>query len=228
MGPYRLVEGASPRPTRSSSLRSSPDFPRLIVIEPLSPTFEDKITRWNNLYPLAAASPTPATSARSTRPPRSRPSATRSSPRASASSTPATRWPAVRHRPPALHVPVGPHLQPGGLRRRRPRRPRRRRVRRALSSPPPSRPRSTPPPACKPQHEIADKVLGLDHMATRILAGDREDAILEYLTMVPYYFWGAYNITEMNSSTNVTRTRPSTTTRSRRPGCSPPTTRRRT
>ena len=42
-------------------------------------------------------------------------------------------------------------------------------------------------------------------MATRILAGEREDAILEYLTMVPYYFWGAYNITEMNSSTNVTR-----------------------
>ena len=48
-------------------------------------------------------------------------------------------------------------------------------------------------------------VLGLDHMATRILAGEREDAILEYLTMVPYYFWGAYNIAEMNSSTNVTR-----------------------
>ena len=48
-------------------------------------------------------------------------------------------------------------------------------------------------------------MLGLDHMATRILAGDREGAILEYLTMVPYYFWGAYNIVEMNSSTNVTR-----------------------
>ena len=42
-------------------------------------------------------------------------------------------------------------------------------------------------------------------MATRILAGDREHALLEYLTMVPYYFWGAYNIIEMNSSTNVTR-----------------------
>ena len=36
-------------------------------------------------------------------------------------------------------------------------------------------------------------------------SGDREDALLEYLTMVPYYFWGAYNIHEMNSSTNVTR-----------------------
>jgi hypothetical protein len=55
------------------------------------------------------------------------------------------------------------------------------------------------------QSGLTGLVLGLDHMATRILAGEREDAILEYLTMVPYYFWGAYNIMEMNSSTNVTR-----------------------
>lgn len=46
---------------------------------------------------------------------------------------------------------------------------------------------------------------GIDHMATRILAGEREDAILEFLTMSNYYFWGAYNIHEMNSSTNVNR-----------------------
>ncbi len=52
---------------------------------------------------------------------------------------------------------------------------------------------------------ISPLMLGLDHMATRILAGEREDAILEFLTMVPYYFWGAYNISEMNSSTNVNR-----------------------
>ncbi len=52
---------------------------------------------------------------------------------------------------------------------------------------------------------IAPLMLGLDHLATRVLAGEREDAILEFLTMVPYYFWGAYNITEMNSSTNVNR-----------------------
>jgi hypothetical protein len=50
-----------------------------------------------------------------------------------------------------------------------------------------------------------DKLLGFDHMATRILAGEREDAILEFLTMSSYYFWGAYNIADMNSSTNVTR-----------------------
>ena len=38
-----------------------------------------------------------------------------------------------------------------------------------------------------------------------MLAGEREDALLENLTMVPYDFWGAYNIAAMNSSTNVTR-----------------------
>lgn len=48
-------------------------------------------------------------------------------------------------------------------------------------------------------------ILGVDHMASRILAGEREDAILEFLTMSDYYFWGAYNITDQNSSTNVTR-----------------------
>lgn len=52
---------------------------------------------------------------------------------------------------------------------------------------------------------IAPLLLGVDHMATRILAPDREDAILEFLTQVPYYFWGAYNISAMNSSTNVNR-----------------------
>ena len=36
-------------------------------------------------------------------------------------------------------------------------------------------------------------------MATRILAGEREDALLEYLTVAPYYFWGAYNIHEMKT-----------------------------
>lgn len=48
-------------------------------------------------------------------------------------------------------------------------------------------------------------ILGVDHMATRILAGEREDAILEFLTVSDYYFWGAYNIKDQNSSTNVNR-----------------------
>ena len=48
-------------------------------------------------------------------------------------------------------------------------------------------------------------ILGVDHCATRILAGEREDGLLELLTCTPHYFWGAYNIASMNSSTNVTR-----------------------
>jgi hypothetical protein len=52
---------------------------------------------------------------------------------------------------------------------------------------------------------IKGLTLGIDHMATRIFAGEREDAILEFLTLSNYYFWGAYNIGAMNSSTNVTR-----------------------
>lgn len=55
------------------------------------------------------------------------------------------------------------------------------------------------------QHGIDQLLLGIDHCATRILASSREDAILEYLCLSNYYFWGAYNIHEMNSSTNVTR-----------------------
>ncbi len=53
--------------------------------------------------------------------------------------------------------------------------------------------------------DITKVVLGPDHMATRILSGEREDAILEFLTLSNYYFWGAYNISDMNSSTNVNR-----------------------
>lgn len=48
-------------------------------------------------------------------------------------------------------------------------------------------------------------IKGIDHMATRILANEREDAILEFLSLSRYYFWGAYNIYDMNSSTNVNR-----------------------
>lgn len=55
------------------------------------------------------------------------------------------------------------------------------------------------------ENGISGLLTGVDHMATRILAGEREDAILEFLSMSNYYFWGAYNITDMNSSTNVNR-----------------------
>lgn len=55
------------------------------------------------------------------------------------------------------------------------------------------------------KNRLEELVLGVDHMASRILAGEREDAICEFLTMSNYYFWGAYNISSMNSSTNVNR-----------------------
>lgn len=48
-------------------------------------------------------------------------------------------------------------------------------------------------------------VEGIDHIATRVFCGRREDAILEFLCLSNYYFWGAYTIEEMNSSTNICR-----------------------
>ncbi len=48
-------------------------------------------------------------------------------------------------------------------------------------------------------------VFGIDHLATRVFAGEREDAILEFLCLTNYYFWGAYNIEDSNSSTNICR-----------------------
>lgn len=48
-------------------------------------------------------------------------------------------------------------------------------------------------------------VFGIDHLATRVFAGEREDAILEFICMTNYYFWGAYNIEDSNSSTNICR-----------------------
>lgn len=52
---------------------------------------------------------------------------------------------------------------------------------------------------------FADLLLGVDHMATRVLSSSRECALLEFNTCTNYYFWGAYNIESMNSSTNVNR-----------------------
>lgn len=48
-------------------------------------------------------------------------------------------------------------------------------------------------------------ILPIDHLATRIYSQNREVAILEYLSMSSYYYWGSYDITDQNSSTNVTK-----------------------
>jgi hypothetical protein len=48
-------------------------------------------------------------------------------------------------------------------------------------------------------------LLPLDHLATRIYSQNREAAILEYLSLTSYYYWGSYDISDQNSSTNVTK-----------------------
>jgi hypothetical protein len=53
--------------------------------------------------------------------------------------------------------------------------------------------------------KINDLILPVDHLATRIYSQNREVAILEYLSLSSYHFWGAYNIKDQNSSTNVTK-----------------------
>ena len=52
---------------------------------------------------------------------------------------------------------------------------------------------------------IGELLLPVDHLATRVYSQNREVAILEYLSLSSYYFWGAYNIYDQNSSTNVTK-----------------------
>jgi len=55
------------------------------------------------------------------------------------------------------------------------------------------------------QVEIDDLILPIDHLATRIYSQNREVAILEWLSLSSYYYWGSYDIADQNSSTNVTK-----------------------
>ena len=48
-------------------------------------------------------------------------------------------------------------------------------------------------------------ILPIDHLATRVYSQNREVAILQYLTLSSYYYWGSYDIANQNSSTNVTK-----------------------
>jgi hypothetical protein len=52
---------------------------------------------------------------------------------------------------------------------------------------------------------VTDLLLPIDHLATRVYSQNREVAILEYLSWSSYCFWGAYDIKDQNSSTNVTK-----------------------
>ena len=57
------------------------------------------------------------------------------------------------------------------------------------------------------QHKLAidDLILPIDHLATRVYSQNREVAILEWLSLSSYYYWGSYDISDQNSSTNVTK-----------------------
>jgi hypothetical protein len=52
---------------------------------------------------------------------------------------------------------------------------------------------------------IRDLILPIDHLATRVYSQNREAALLEYLALSSYYYWGSYDIKDQNSSTNVTK-----------------------
>jgi len=206
MGPYRLIDAALTDTHRVFLLRSQPEFPRMIVLEPLSHGYEDEITRWNELYPLS----------------KHKPNARYIGEIYKTSSVGAVRdalepqnirfvYPGDQengfycldhltftflsdftyNRVGYVDVDLD-SLASLGLGER-------------LTLSPDDQALIDDAAELQAENGIGGLVLGLDHMATRILAGEREDAILEYLTMVPYYFWGAYNISEMNSSTNVTR-----------------------
>jgi hypothetical protein len=53
--------------------------------------------------------------------------------------------------------------------------------------------------------QIDKLLLPIDHLATRIYSQNREVAILEWLSLSSYYYWGSYDIKDQNSSTNVTK-----------------------
>jgi len=206
MGPYRFRECWLNETHRIHLLEADPLWPRLILLEPLNRGFEDEATRCNRMYPLAAAKPNARYigeiySTSSCRDLRSvlEPQNIRFVYPDEASNN----FYALPHltftflsdytynRVGYVDVPLDSlaALDLGD---------------RVLLD---AESLELLEAACLKHHRhgLAGRVLGIDHLASRVLAGEREDALLEYLTMVPYYFWGAYNIAEMNSSTNVTR-----------------------
>jgi len=206
MGPYRLTDVRLTETHKVFLLTSQPEFPRLIVLEPLTASYEDDLTRWNNLYPLSARKPNARyigeiykTSSVADVRQALEPQNIRFLYDGDSLNSLYVRehltftflsdftYNRVGYVDVALDDLSELHLG----------------ERISLSSA--EQATLDAAAALQAEHGIAGLVLGLDHMATRILAGEREDAILEYLTMVPYYFWGAYNIADMNSSTNVTR-----------------------
>jgi hypothetical protein len=206
MGPYRLIDSRITDTHRVYLLRSQPEFPRLVVLEPHSATYEDEITRWNRLYPLSKGKPNAryigeiyradsVDAVRNALEPQNIRFVYDGDQENSFYCLPHLTFTFLSdftyNRVGYVDIDLD-DLDELGLGEK-------------FSLSAAEQATIDAAAALQVEHDIHDKILGLDHMATRILAGEREDAILEYLTMVPYYFWGAYNISEMNSSTNVTR-----------------------
>ena len=206
MGPYRFQAARLTGTHKVYVLQSQPDYPRLIVLEPLSATYEDNVTRWNMLYPLARKKPNAryigeVYQSQSTQAVRDAlepqnirfayPGDTVSDFYTNKHLTFTFMSDFTYNRVGYVDVDID-DLDALALGE-------------TIELTAEERGKLDRADALQAEHGIKDLVLGVDHAATRILAGDREHALLEYLTIVPYYFWGAYNIHEMNSSTNVTR-----------------------
>lgn len=206
MGPYRLVDARFTETHRVFLLSSQPEFPRMVVLEPLSPGYEDEVTWWNEMYPLSRLksnaryigevySTSAVGAVREALEPQNirfvYPGDQENSFYALDNLTFTFLSDFTYNRVGYVDVDLD---DLGALGLKEPV---------ILGST--DRSKLDAASEMQAQRGVDGLVLGIDHLATRILAGEREDAILEYLTMVPYYFWGAYNIVEMNSSTNVTR-----------------------
>ena len=206
LGPYRYQQSRRSPTHDIHLLKSKPEYPRLMVIEPRDPDFEDAVTRLNNLYPNA----------------RTKPNARYIGEIYSASDLDTLQHTLESHNirfvyenetqnslyfaPSMLFTYLSDQTENrvgytsvdiddvDGLQIGEP-----------LELDSAARQKIDDAVQTQADRGITDKLIGLDHCATRILSGEREDAILEFLTMVPYYYWGAYDIVEMNSSTNVNR-----------------------
>ena len=206
MGPYRFAAGFTNKTHRVFVLQSQPEFPRLFVLEPHAADYEDEITMVNRLYPLSSK----------------KPNARYIGEIFQTKDVDATRDILESHniRFNYHHETKNPFFTDSHFTFTFPSDFTNNRVGYSqldiddydalqLGKPFELKPEEVGKlnaiAAFAKQERIDPLVLGLDHMATRILAGEREDAILEFLTMSNYYFWGAYNIAEMNSSTNVNR-----------------------
>ena len=206
MTPYRLIGSYISATHRIFVLGAKPTFPRLIVMEPLAASYEDEIKQLNMMYPLARRKPNAryvgevfhTSDLQCTQELLESCNIRFNDPGECTNSLYALE--ALHFSVPSdfTHNRVGysqrPFEDPDEWELGQPFQ---------LTGPEQKR--------LKEQEELGDAlgishlIEGVDHMATRVLAGEREDAILEFLTLSNYYFWGAYNIEEMNSSTNVTR-----------------------